>query len=1263
MKKRAILLLLILPFVLHGQSEELVLEWESDHGNLSFHRALYADGENTLPYLSRKIPWESARKHPEVRLEVLESSPVNPEWIRSMDLDHVKAAPLLEHALLGQMGANYLSVKILPFFKKEDGSLWKTERMRMLVEQKSAMASLKFQRKGSWNSSSVLASGNWYKIAIGESGMHRLSYEQLQEIGLGNPASVRVFGSGARRVPEAYSQGAVDDLEPVSVYLDKGSDGMFGPGDQLFFYAEGPVSWSYDQEDSLFRHSLHPYSTKGYYFLTDDMGPAEAVPEAVLSQDAPTTTVSTYDYLAMEEEERYNLIHSGRKWLGDVFKITLEYNYPFQIPRRVEGEPVKAYIAVAARAGSPSTFQARMDGENKGSIEIPATNLSYYTATHAYTGDLLVEHLPASDVLTLQLEYEQQEDAQGWLDHIILNARSELSLGSASQLAFRDIRSVQAAAVSRFRLEQGAASVIWDISDPGQALHIDYRTEGSTAIFELPTSQLREFIAFDPSGTFPSPDFKGEGLGLIPSQNLHGMEHPDMVILAPEVFLEEARRLAEHRRSNDGLEVEVVTQTQVFNEFSSGTPDIAATRNFMKMFYDRSGGGEDYCRYLLLFGDGSFDNRGSEGKVNNPNLLLTYQSPESLSPTRSYTSDDFFGLLDTDEGMYNGLLDIGIGRLPASTVDEARNLVDKLISYDQVENQGDWRNQISFIGDDEDGNIHMRQADELADYVNTNYPAYNIGKIYLDAYPQYKSTTGFSYPDAEVAINNQVNLGALIVNYTGHGGTTGLAHEKVVTLQNISSWSNGNKLPLFMTATCEFSRYDEYDIDVDAPAPSAGEEVLLSTKGGGIGLFTTTRLVYSGPNHILNEHFYEVVFEKNANQENYRLGDIIAYSKNETGAGVNKRNFTLLGDPSLRLSYPENRIVTDSINHSSVAETSDTLSAFEWVSVSGHVETRDGSLMEQFNGTVYPVVFDKNRPVETLSNDNTTSFNFKTRNNILYRGKADVKDGMFSFGFYVPKDISYSFGNGKISYYANDSITDAHGSWEEFIVGGIGTENALDLEPPELDLFINDSFFVSGGMTDSNPWLLVYARDNFGINTTGNGIGHDLTATLDGNRLGATILNEFFQSDANSHNSGSIRYPYYDLEEGRHEIAVKIWDIHNNSAEERIEFVVVKSRRLVLENLFNYPNPFTDITWFNIEHNRPDEELDLEIRLYDLNGALVRIIKERIYAPGYRLEPISWDGRGSGGAKLGAGLYLYQVSLSTLDGELASDNGKLILVD
>lgn len=1262
MKKLLFLLLLHLPFCLISQVENVVVQWDTDHGQPFFPHALYEDGANTLPYITRKIPWTLKGRLPKLQIRVTETLPIDHEKISHISTDHVKSAPLLEYSLVREAKRSFVSVKVLPFQRTLSGHIALVKSFAIEMEDQPALAKLKSESAGSWTENSVLATGDWFKIEVQKSGIHKLTYAQLTEMGLQNPAQVRIYGSGARLLPEKFSQGYTDDLSSLPLYVHDGGDGLFGPGDYILFYARGPVGWTYAADEEMFIHKKHPYSWNGFYFVTDSKGSAPVPEEVTLSTLTPTHYVSEYDYRDHYEMDTYNLIHSGREWYGDNFNVNLEEHYSFGLPGKVDGEPVQIRVVAAARSNVSSTFTILAHNQWLGEIQVSGTDLSNYVATYAYESTGIFEYTPPppDTAVTVTIAYNRPDaNSEGWLNSITINGRSELILNGI-EMAFRESRSAGPGNISEFSVESvNGQTVIWEVTDPDQPGNIAYDLAGNRATFKLETSEIREFIAFDVTGDFPSPEYTGEGLGVMENQNLHGMGHPDMIILTPEMFLEQAERLAEHRRNQDDLEVEVVLQQQVFNEFSSGTPDVTAVRNFMKMFYDRSDSTDNYCRYLLLLGDGSYDNR--QVTENNPNRILTYQSGESLAPIRSYVSDDFFGLLDTDESMYDGLIDIGIGRLPVSTVEEAENMVNKIIAYSDADKQGEWRNQLCFIGDDEDSNLHMRQAEELATYVKDHYPAYNINKIFLDAYPQQELATGPRYPDVNSAINGQVNRGALIVNYTGHGGPNGLAHEKITTTNDIHSWSNSGFLPLFVTATCEFSRYDEYDHKQDLEITSAGEDVLLNTDGGGIGLFTTTRLVYSGPNHVLNERFFEVVFEKDDDQENYRLGDIIVYSKNNTGAGINKRNFTLLGDPSMRLAYPEHRVVTDSINGKDITLVEDTLSAFQWVTVSGHLENQDGVLLNDFNGTVFPLVYDKEKRIETLSNDDDPVWSFHTRNNILYSGKATVSDGRFTFGFYVPKDINYAFGSGKISYYSHNELTDAHGSYDAFQVGGIGEENVTDLEAPVMEIYMNDTFFVDGGITDPDPTLLVHVRDNFGINTTGNGIGHDLMATMDEDRINAVILNEFYQANTNSYNSGVISYPYSNLEQGRHQVTVKIWDIHNNSAESSLEFVVMESEEMLLENLFNYPNPFFDNTWFNIEHNRPDQNLRLLLNIYSLSGDLVMIIDRNLYSPGYRLEPVPWDGTSSGGKRLGGGIYLYSATLYTEEGEVATESGKLII--
>jgi len=1260
MKRLVPLLALICTVNLYSQTERIQIPWSLNGNNLSFKGAFFEDQNTRLPLFTKIVEWPSIESKPEINITIHSSRLLSNSNL-SHDIEEiVQSDPNIEYSIASAKGRRYLQIKISPFFRNESGRIERIETFDFHIKKEFGNSNVIAQDHPDWKSNSVLSSGSWYKIAVEQGGMHKLSYDQLLDIGISSPENIRIYGSGARILRERFSLGHIDDLESIPIHMQMGGDDSFGPGDYVLFYAHGPVEWNYSGEDQYFHHNLHDYSWKGYYFLTDSKGSSLPIEKKDGTNLEPSHSITTYDFRDYFEEEKYNLISSGKEWYGDNFNVNLEGIYPFLLPDRVPDESVGIYVKAAIRSNVTSSFTIKANNNPLGLISANGTDLSYYVATYAYEAEGRFSFMPTQENLTVSLVYERpNSNSEGWMNFITINGRSNLRM-NGNQLDFRDSRSVGQGNIGQFSIANANNNMlIWDVTSPGNPMQISYLLNGSIAKFIIPTDSIREFVAFNTEGEFPSPLYNTEDLGPVKNQNLHGLKHPDLVIITTEELLEQAQRLSEHRMTNDGIESAVVLQQEVFNEFSSGTPDAVSIRNFMKMFYDRSKSTEEYCRYLLLLGDGTYDNRNYSEE--NTNLILTYQSDNSLSPTRSYVSDDFFGLLDTDESMYNGLLDIGIGRLPVSSIEEAEIVINKIISYNDPAAAGTWRNEICFIGDDEDGNLHMRQADQLATKVGDLHPGFKINKIYLDAYNQVEGATGYRYPDVNRAINDQINRGALIVNYTGHGGPTGLALEQILTMNDIFSWTNISALPLIMTATCEFSRYDEYDSKQDQEITSAGEEVLLSPTGGSAGLFTTTRLVYAGPNFVLNEKFYDIVFSKDENQENYRLGDIIAYSKNNTGAGINKRNFSLLGDPSMKLAMPEHIVVTDSINGHVANISTDTLSAFDRVSVSGHFETAEGQLLESFTGSVFPIVYDKSTQIQILANDKGAPWNFTSRSNVLYKGEISVVNGRFIYDFFIPKDINYAVGEGKIIYYGTDQKVDGHGSFENFKVGGIGSENALDTQPPRIDVFMNDTFFVSGGITNRNPELLVLIKDNYGINTSGNGIGHDLTATLDGDRLNAVVLNELYTANLGSYNSGIIQYSYENLDIGRHEINVKIWDIHNNSTESSIEFIVTDSEQFLITNLFNYPNPLRDKTWFSIEQNLIDEPLTIKLRIFDMSGRLMNYLEKGIIPSGNRLEPIEWDGRSSGGYPLEEGIYLYMVEIATDYGETAHSSGKLII--
>jgi len=1100
----------------------------------------------------------------------------------------------------------------------------------------------------SYSDRSVLSSGSWIKIKVQTNGIHVLSYEQLQQLGITDPSNVRIYGNGGGMLSEINLDPRHDDLV---------ENNILHSGDKILFYAQSPHIWKYDSVQDFFTKQLHDYSDWTYYFLTSDLGKGSTLPDVQAPSEAVNFASSGYDDLYHHETEDINLIKSGREWYGEHFDILTDQTFPFKVDGLLNNEDVMVRIETAGRASAQTSMQIRANGNLLGSISMSGTNLTNYAATYAYSGSGNFTFRSSSEEIGMGLRYiKNSPSAEAWLNSITINARRSLDM-STGAIIFRDRLSVGSGRITEFVISNAASGTeVWDITDPVKPLRMAYTLQGNTLRVSASTEKLREFIAFNPASGILSPVTDGEDVGQVSNQNLHSLVGKNYVIVTAPDFISSARTLAAHRNSHDGLDTVVVTPQQIYNEFSSGSRDVSAIRDFLKMLYDRAGTPEEMPKYVLLYGDGSYDNKGMDPA--NTNLIPTYQSANSLSPTYSFVTDDFFGLLDDSEGGFSGLVDIGVGRFPVSTQEEAGYVLEKTLSYDQKDKMGDWRNSVCFIGDDEDNNIHLTQANGLAGYMETNFPDFSIGKIFLDAYNQTTTPSGDRYPAVNEAINQRMEKGALIMNYTGHGGTKGLAHERIMNIEDILSWQNKERLPLFMTATCEFSRFDEYE------ATSAGELVLLNPDGGGIALLTTTRLVYSGPNHQLNEQFYKYAFIKDSQGRNHRLGDIIRLTKNGVSGEVNKRNFTLLGDPAIELAYPKHRVRVESINGASVTESVDTLKALSKVTVEGYMEDVNGNKLNNFDGVVYPTIFDKTSDITTLRNDdNSHKTTFSLRNRVLYKGKASVSNGQFSFSFIVPKDISYNYGFGKLSFYADNNQEDASGSFLNVIIGGSADAVINDSDGPELEVFMNDENFVFGGMTDENPVLLAYVSDSNGINTIGNGIGHDLTAILDDNTNETIVLNDYYESDTDSYKSGKILYNFKGLEAGQHSLKVKVWDVHNNSSEQVIEFTVNTEQELILDHVLNYPNPFTTYTQFFFEHNQPNVDLDVLVQIFTISGKLVKTIDYQQPASGYRVGPIEWDGRDDYGGKIGRGVYIYRLKVRTSLGHITEKYEKLVILN
>ncbi len=1261
-------------FIFNSQGQEVSLSrtisWETHSINdsarfyLSFKGASYQHPEAQLPEYFENIALGNLKANPQsVSLADAIYKEIEFPATQVHFLPFITdTAPSISSNVFTARENNMLSLSFLPLrLNPASGNVEKLISFKLKFEpEQQAKEKSGVEPKYQIPENSVLSTGDWYKIKITETGIYKLTFEELQQLGIANPSDVRVYGNGGRPLPVMNAEPRPFDLLENAIYFEEGSDGTFNQGDYILFYAEGPEYWNYHEGFQMFMPEINPYSTASYYFLTSSLGKGKVIQPAPIVQGTPTHQVTEFDDRYYYEKEEFNLLGSGARWFSDVFNSNGSKEISFNIPDVATTKELKAYVSVAAHSRYTTGFSVSAGNTEKEFI-LPSVNIRTSTGAYASTRSEVLTWLPNSNNQKLEIDFLNGGDpnAIGWLDKVSLMATRNLRF-TGEPLFFRNTKITGNGNIAEYYVSNTTSNThVWDISDPNNILSVSRGSQNQIE-FKSDASYLREFVAFNKNGNFKKPVINEEGLGKISSQNLKNLPAFEMLIVTAPEFIEQANELANLHRDIDNMNVLVLTPDIIYNEFSSGKRDAGAIRDFLKYCYDKAETDAEKPRYLLLFGDGSYANRHDHPK--NPNFLPTYQSSESIVKSRTFVTDDFYGLMDDSEGGSIGLVDIGVGRLPVKDTDEADNALRKIKTYVSQESMDDWRNVICFIGDDEDGRLHMSQSDDLSEKVNSKEPAFITPKIFLDAYPQVSNATGNFYPDVNKEINDRINQGALIINYTGHGGEQGLAHEKIVTIPQINAWSNGNKLPVFVTATCEFSRYDNVKKSSAgfSEETSAGEYVFLSTKGGAVALFTTSRLVYAHSNFTLNNAFYDYAFEKDSDGNRYKLGDIIRLAKNNTDGNVNKRNFALLGDPALTLAYPAYRVHTDSIQ----AATGDTLKALGKATIYGHVSDNNGNIQENFNGTAYITVFDKKQEFQTLANDKGASpYTFFMQNNSLYKGSASVVDGKFSVSFILPKDINYDFGNGKISYYAVGEGIDAHGYYDSIIIGGLSDEAEVDVEGPQISLYMNDTLFRNGGITDSSPLLLASVQDENGINTSNSGIGHDITLVLSNNPDEKIIVNDFYRAKKDVYNSGTISYPLSGLAPGTYTATLKVWDVYNNSNEETITFVVTNDGDAAIKNLVNYPNPFAEETYFEFEHNMAGDDLEADIYIYNFSGKVVRILNWNGSTEGYKTAPIRWDGRDLGGNKLPAGLYIYKVNLKNNIGHSTQKSGKMMIIE
>ena len=1097
---------------------------------------------------------------------------------------------------------------------------------------------------------SVLSTGEWYKIRVQNSGIYKISYTDLENFGINpssiDPRNISIYGNAGGMLPEPNIEFRYDDLQENAIQVIGEDDGVFNESDYILFYGQSPYIWH--SVLGFFTCQVNYYDDYNYYYITISPEPGKRIETEPWSTFTPTHYISKYNNYKVIEEEKINLILSGKRWYGDEFGEINNRTYHFDFPNIITSEDAIIKTEIANRTFINEKMVIRINNQQNDTIILTSVNPG--SIKFAQKKKKTITYTPTGSEINVDLEYLPGSDASSaWLDYITVNAVCSLKFDTG-QLPFRELSSILDGAVTRFTVHNANEQMqIWEVTNPINPKIIESQLSGDALSITVATDSLREFIAFDGSGYLSA-----EFVETVENQDLHGEGHFDMVIVTHPLFMESANQLAVLHDSLDGFSVKVVTPGQIYNEFSSGKQDPTAIRDYMKMLYDKYELEEP--GFLLLFGDGSFDPK--DRYENNTNFIPTFQTQESLITASSYVIDDYFGYLDENEGNNAvGVLDIGIGRLPVKTVEEAQITINKIRRYltRSEPHFGTWRTKICMIADDEDGNLHMEQADSLANGAGFIPKAYNQHKIYLDAYPQISTPMGDRYPDVTKAINDQIDEGALIINYVGHGGKSGWAHERILQTSDILKWENKVKLPVFITATCEFSRFDEPEL------LTGGEMVLLNPNGGGIALFTTTRLAYSQSNFTLNQRLYSSAFVR-INDEMPYLGDLIRLSK--PPGQLTTRNFVLLGDPALKMAYPELEVNTTKVLINDQQVSTDTIRALDKISVSGEIRDHTGKLIEDFNGWLIPTLYDKPTQYKTIGNDNNSyPAEFTCQDKIIWKGKVSVTNGLFSFEFIVSKDIEFNYGSGKISYYAYSENTDAFGYYNSFTIGGFNENAETDLRGPEIELYLNDLSFVSGDQTHDSPVMLAFLNDFHGINASGSGIGHNITAILDDDNSNIINLNKYFEPDIDSYTGGKIVYPFYKLPDGRHTLTVKAWDNYNNSNEKTIEFLINSNAELNLIQVFNYPNPFKNSTTFTFDHTRPGDDLDVRLEIYDLTGRLVQSYENRITTELSSVPFLTWDGTDLKGNRMGNGIYIYTLRVTDSSGNISVKKQKLVLTN
>jgi len=1093
---------------------------------------------------------------------------------------------------------------------------------------------------------SVLSQGNWFKFSIDTTGVFKIDKNLLQKIGVSttnlNPKKIHIYGNGGALLPVQNSDFRHDDLQENAIYINGEDDGVFNADDYILFYAKGPHDWVKNIGARTAYHRQNIYSDVAYYFIKVDDVDGKRIQNATDVTGNSVTQISEFDDFIFYEKEEINLFSVGQQWFGENFSVENTQVFKIPFPNAVLNSDISVKVRGVAISSLASSMDVTLNSQNLFTLNYSGIHASSHTLASDRIGSKIIQN--SSNELEISITYNNGGNpaAKAYLDYIEVVGKKQLKF-SDKQFSFRSFDEATTNNIVEYQL-QNASNVfqIWDVSDVINPKKISNQSTGASFTFKTNGGELKEYIVLSESDFYTPKTLEN---AKVVNQNVHAVKDINYLIITTSELEAQAHRLANYHQTNSNLSTKVVLIDEIYNEFSSGSKDITGVRDFIKHVYSTNTSAAKKLEYVCFFGDASYDYK--DRITDNNNSVPVYESYNSFNLALSYVTDDYFVMLDTNEGtmIRTHTVDVASGRIPVTSIEQATEVVDKILNYYKKDALGDWRNTVTLLADDIDQNadISIQSGVELiADEIKANKPIFNVNKIYADAFTQQNSSGGERYPDVKNAITNAIEKGTLLLDYFGHGGEDGFASERFLEKSQIQSFVNPKTLPLFITVTCEFSRFDNPN------RITAGELTFWNKNGGAASMITTTREVFISTGQSFNKELVRVLLE--FNNEDLTIAGSLAKVKNNFPSSTQKFFIYYFGDPAMKLAIPKPNIKITRMNGVDITQRIDTLKALSKVTFTGVVTNNSNAILTDFNGTLSTIVFDKPIDKTTLDNNNFgVNITFDSQESKLFRGKSSVTNGEFNFEFIVPKDIKIAYGKGKLSFYANNGNIDKAGANFDVVVGGINENAVEDTVGPEITLFLNDESFIDGGNTNTSPNLIVSLSDMSGINTSVTAIDHDIVAVLDGDESNPIVLNDYYQTALNDFTNGKATYKLRDLSVGEHTLKVKGWDTYNNSSIATLNFVVVSDAILNLENVLNYPNPFVNYTEFWFNHNKPNESLEVQVQVFTVSGKLVKTINQLVQTTGTLSRNIVWNGLDDFGNKIGKGVYIYKLKVKSAD--------------